>query len=255
MTGSFKTSVPVHYYEINNHREATPVAVLNYLEEAAIRHSESVGCGMDDILAKGWIWMLTRWTLQMKRYPKWNERISIETWPYKFERFYATREFRITGETGDLIGQATSLWVFFDTNRKRPSRIPAEICDSYGTSTQRMIEDSFDQLPDIDAGPEGLDFRVRLRDIDIYNHVNNTKYVEWLLETIPLDVHEQYCLEKIEVAYKREIYYGGVVTCYIDKLPEGTNGLKVFCHSICDKTTGEELVKARSYWNKRVICS
>ncbi len=121
---TYKTKIPVPYYELNNHREADAVAVLNYLQEATVRHSETVGCGIGRLMAGRQGWMLTRWSLVMRRYPQWRETIEVETWPSKFERFYAVREFKITGKDGEMLGAATTQWVFFDFNRKRPVRIP-----------------------------------------------------------------------------------------------------------------------------------
>ena len=38
------------------------------------------------------------------------------------------------------------------------------------------------------------EFQVRRSDIDTNDHINNTKYVEWVLEAIPQDVYDKFCL-------------------------------------------------------------
>ncbi len=247
---AYKTSLPVHYYEINAHREASPVALLNYLEEAAIRHSESVGCGIDRLLEAGQVWMLARWSLHMNRYPRWNEEVTIETWPSEFERFYATREFRITGGRDEPLGAASTRWIFFDLNRKRPVRVPPEIMERYGTNPQRMVEDTFPELPALDRPLHEMDFRVRLSDIDTNDHVNNTRYVEWLLETVPRPVHADYFASVIEAAYKKETDYGTTITSYLAETAAEPEE-KRFIHRILDSSSGAELVKARTIWKKR----
>lgn len=247
---SFRTVFSIPYYEINIHREAGPVAVLNYLEEAAIRHSEKVGCGIDRLLERGQGWMLTRWSLFMTRYPRWNQTIDIETWPSKFERFYATREFRITGEDGKVLGVATSQWIFYDLRRKKPVRIPVEIMESYGSAPLRMVEDSFSELPFAGYTHSQQAFDVRLSDIDAYGHANNTRYVEWMMETVPLLTHQLFYPAVLEVCYKKEVTFGAAVISEITEL-EINPGEKRFLHRILNNQDGTELVRARSLWIRR----
>ncbi len=262
---SFKTIIPVHYFELNNHREASPVAVLNYLEETAIRHSETVGCGIDRLLDEGKGWVLTRWSVNITDYPLWNESVAIETWPSSFHRFYATREFRTTGPGGRLLGVATSLWVFLDLNRKRPVRIPDFIQNAYGKNPVRMIEDGFPDLPGMDKPENSLSFRVRLSDIDSNNHVNNTRYAEWILEAAPLSLHRDFRLSTMEIAYKKETGYGSSVIsecaaaeyaaaeyAAVEHTAAGFPGTEqILLHRILDSGTGTELVRARTVWLPR----
>jgi len=247
---SFKTTFPIHYYEVNNHREASPVAVLNYLEETAVRHSDTVGCGIDRLQEENKGWVLTRWSVNIKKYPSRNETAVIETWPSNFHRFYATREFRITGAGGFLLGMATSLWVFLDLNRKRPVRIPDFIQNAYGANPDRMIDDDFSDIPELDKPEGSLSFRVRLSDIDSNNHVNNTRYAEWMLEAAPLYLHTDFRLSALEIAYKKETGYGSsVISEYAAAESSGTG--EALLHRILDSDTGTELVRARTVWLPR----
>lgn len=246
----FKTKIIVPYYEINRHREASAAAVFNYLEEAAIRHSETVGCGIDWLLSQSLGWMLTRWSLKIERYPKWQEIIEIKTWPSNFERFYATREFTVTGSSGELIGLATSRWIFLDLNRKRPVRIPAEIISRYGFDPVRALEDDFPDLSAPDDRTGALPFRVRQSDIDTNEHVNNTRYVEWMMETVPPDAQHDFFPYRVEVAYKRETEYGATVMSAIIEQP-GLPGEKRFIHRISGQSDGTDLATAQTLWRKR----
>ncbi|MDD2553272.1 MAG: thioesterase [Desulfotomaculaceae bacterium] len=68
-----------HYYEINSHRLASPVTLLNYIEEVAVRHSEACGYGLSKLMSRGLIWILTNWSIQIERYPSWMENVLVET--------------------------------------------------------------------------------------------------------------------------------------------------------------------------------
>lgn len=259
---TFKTSIPVNYYDLNLHQELSPVSLLNFLEETAIRHSKSVGVGVEKLLALGKGWLLTRWSVQMDRYPKWGETVNIETWPFRFERFYATREFSITDKDHQILGRATSLWIFFDLNRKRPVRIPPEIIEAYGTSEERMVHDPFSDLPQIKNAAYETPFRVRLSDIDTNDHVNNIKYVEWTLESLPPEVHRNFQLASLEVAYCKETNFGCTIRAEAAEAEAGiqtetetkaeiADSDKIFLHKITNRDKDHVAALARTIWKKR----
>lgn len=118
----FQKDYEIYYFQIDQNREVTPVSILHFLEDIATSHSEAVGLGIDHLLSQRTGWVLNRWHLRMDRYPKLGEEISIETWPSKFERFYATREFGIEDSQGNPLGQASSLWIYLSLDKKRPIR-------------------------------------------------------------------------------------------------------------------------------------
>ena len=239
----------VHYYEVNKYREATPVSILNYLEEAAIAHSEDVGLGLDRLKSEGIGWVLNRWHLVMERYPVWGEQVKVETWPSRFERFYATREFLLQDTVGNVLGKATSLWIFLSLEKKRPLRIPPEFAAAYGLDPVRAIEGEFAGFPALELPESSREFNIRRSDIDTNQHVNNTKYVEWMLEAVPQAVYDNFVLNTLEVAYKKEIGYGLAVTSAV--LTEAESERDYRCGHRVFSRDGAELAAARTVWTKR----
>jgi medium-chain acyl-[acyl-carrier-protein] hydrolase len=49
----------------------------------------------------------------------------------------------------------------------------------------RAFDHRLNKLPKIDAADVESRFFVRYHDLDINQHVNNVRYIEWLLESIP----------------------------------------------------------------------
>ncbi|MDP4127763.1 MAG: thioesterase [Bacillota bacterium] len=247
----FKVEFDVHYYEVNPREEATSLTILHYLEDAAIAHSESVGYGVGRLKSEKRAWILNRWHLQIKRYPVYGEKVIIETWPSNFERFYATREFLIKDNHQKVIGQATSLWIFINTETKRPLRIGPEFLDAYGLESFRALEDSFDPLnvvsEDEGSSGSGQAFLVRRSDIDTNGHVNNANYLQWMLEVIPEEIYQNHHLAALEIIYKKETTYGSSIRsrCYFKGLKQ-TN--PEYGHVIHDES-GQELAIARTVWN------
>ncbi|MDK2785201.1 MAG: hypothetical protein PWQ41_862 [Bacillota bacterium] len=247
--GTFSKEFEVHYYEVNRFAEATPVAVLNYLEDTAVTHSEAVGLGFAKLKAKGVGWVLNRWLLLIDKFPTWGERVTVETWPSSFERFTAVREFLLKNRSGDVIGRASSRWFYLNLARKRPIRIPAEFGAAYGISPERAVPEPFSELDPVEEAAVSKTFAVRRHDIDTNEHVNNTKYVEWMTEAVPEAVEEDFALSLLEIEYKRETTYGAVVSSLCAESARG-NGWIELLHSI-EGEGGVPLAVARTRWRKR----
>lgn len=251
MEKKFNKVFEIRYYEINKYHEATPVAILNYLEETAIAHSKSVGNGFEKLKTEGNGWIVTNWYIEMERYPKHEEKILIETWSAGFNKFYALREYLIKDNSGDIIGRATSQWVFFDINKRRPIRIPQDICGAYNSiEGERSIDINFKDFKGINDVTWSKEFYVRRSDIDTNDHVNNVRYVDWMLETIPREFYNDYILKTIEVVYKKETCYGEIISSNCHPILSDENS-GIFASSVSDKESDNKLAYGRTKWVRR----
>jgi len=245
----FSKKYEVHYYEINSMQEATLLSLLNYLEDCAISHSASAGYGVNELMAADSGWVLNRWSIKIDRLPKLGETINVETWASSFERFYGYREFLVTDGSDKIILKASSVWIYFNIKKRRPMRIPAEMGDAYGIDEERALEQPFTDL-DFDFEPDILEeFSVKRSDIDTNNHVNNKKYIDWIMETIPQEIYDNFKAASLQIIYKKEASLGSVIKsgCIIDR--EHNESPRLF-HKIWDKNTGVELASAETIWNK-----
>lgn len=239
----------VHYYETNSQRRASPITVLNYFEEVAARQSEECGYGLGKLMSRGLIWILTNWSMQVQRYPGWMEDVLVETKVCSFDRFNAFREFKITDKNKNVLVTAASRWIFYDINRKRPVRVPPEIAEAFGVELKQAADRKFTEIEASELYEHRMEFRVRLSDIDMNRHVNNTRYVEWMLEAVPVHIHHEYFPASLEVAYKKETVYGAQIISYAEQKSKN-NGHIEFLHTVADKTTGAELARAVTIWRK-----
>ena len=245
----FQINNHVHYYEINSQRQATPVTVMNYFEEAAVRQSEERGCGVGKLIGRGLIWVLTNWSMQMVRYPGWMEEVLVETRVCRFERFYAFRQFKIKDKKNNILGTADTQFIFYDLNRNRPVRVPPEIIEAFGINPEQTAVSNFPAIETAASYENRIEFGVRISDIDMNRHVNNTRYVEWMLETVPLQIHREYFPASIEVAYKKETMYGAQVVSETNQKSQ-SNDCMEFLHKVTDKADGSELARAATLWRK-----
>lgn len=246
----FQKEFEVYYYEVNFYQELTPLAFLNYLEETAIAHSEAVGYGVNRLKEEGYGWILSRWQIEFDQYPQLGEKIKIHTWPSHIQRFYADREFLVLNSQDKVIARASSLWVFLNLQKRRPTRIPQEISESYPIFPEKVINEPFPEFKFAQSEQtEQAEFIVRRSDIDTNAHVNNAKYIEWVLETIPEEVYRTYRMVSLEVAYKKESNYGQMIHALTEEL-ESSDQDVLYIHRILGAEGEHELALVRTRWHK-----
>lgn len=180
----------VRTYECGPDGRATMASVCNWLQEAASLNAESLAFSKSDFEAAGEniSWVLTRLKVRIARFPKWEEKVSILTFPRGGRRIVAYRDFVLTGADGVELGRATSEWMLIDLASRKIVAIPDGVFAAANTVREPVFgEEPFAKLRwDCKAeSPDALSFRARRGDIDLNGHVNNVHYVEWLMEGRP----------------------------------------------------------------------
>ena len=180
-------------------------AVLECMQEAAGSHSYLLGCGRDELLRKNMVWVLSRSELHMNRYPAVNENITVHTFPMPTRICFFPRYFIFTDDHGEMIGKAGTLWLLLDIE-SRKMLPPGEI--------GRLIPDNRDltvpmNLPATVGNLQGDEFVTEYTpvytDLDMNGHVNNTRYADWLCNTLGIDLMLQNEPESVIFNYNHEI--------------------------------------------------
>lgn len=175
----------VRYGEIGENGVATLAALGNWLQEAAGLSADSLGFGEKELLDCNVTWILTRLVLRIDRLPKAGEQLRVHTWPSSFDKL-AYRGYEVFDGDGKLIVSGGSAWTTMDLASRAITAVPENIsrhfpedprpCDSFvGRVIPRIKGDSATSCL----------LRVRRDDLDINGHVNNTRYLSWLMETLP----------------------------------------------------------------------
>ena len=200
----------VRTYECGPDGRATMASVCNWLQEAASLNAETLAFSKSDFEAAGEniSWVLTRLKVRIARFPKWEEKVSILTFPRGGRRIVAYRDFVLTGADGAELGRATSEWMLIDLASRKIVAIPDGVFAAANTVREPVFgEEPFAKLRwDCKAAsPDALAFRARRGDIDLNGHVNNVHYVEWLMEGRPEAAGP--CHE-IDIVFKSETLAG-----------------------------------------------
>ncbi|XP_066393837.1 palmitoyl-acyl carrier protein thioesterase, chloroplastic-like [Miscanthus floridulus] len=210
----------IRSYEIGPDRTATMETLMNLLQETALNHVMCSGLAGDGFGAtrqmslRKLIWVVTRINIQVDKYSRWGDVVETDTWVASSGKNGMRRDWIICDRnTKNMIARATSNWVMMNRETRRLSKIPDEvrqevlpfyldrsIITAHATGGDRKIE----KLTDSTAEHIRSGLAPRWSDMDVNQHVNNVKYIGWILESVPLDVLEDYHLTSITLDYRRE---------------------------------------------------
>lgn len=244
----YNQSFKIPYYEADKHSSLSPISLLQYLGEVSMIHNGLL-VDFEEMAKLNFGWMLNRWKVKMDKYPNAGEKLRIETWISEVDKFYAYREFIIYDEKNVELGKATAIWIFLDMKRKRPIRIKEEHYSLENVFDKKIFNEfhRFDANIEVD---NNIDFHIRKSDIDYNDHVNNTKYLEWIIETIPDDVYKNYILSEFEILYKKEVKYPNTILTGIKEI-NNQDEERSYVHKIVDKNSKEEKTLGLSIWKKK----
>ena len=238
----------IHFYEIDYSRKVLMTSIINFLGDIAIKQSDDLGIGLEWLIQKNLAWVIYKWDIKMIRYPKMNEKITVRTWPYSLRKFYAYRQYDILDSEGNVVCTADSIWFLIDIIKRKPTKISDEMYEAYGIDKDSNQTIDFGKIEAPQEIHESKYFNVRYSDIDTNRHVNNAKYIDWCIETVPIDVVLKYSLKNIKVIYEKETNYGERIKASTEIFREEN---KVTCLHKIEDTQGKRLTLVKSEWEQK----
>ena len=163
-----------------------------------------LGYSLNEVEKTGYAWMLLYWKVSTVKRPRWNEELTIKTWPRKFEKVSSWRDFEVYDEKGELVLIATTNWVLIDAKKGRPARITEEMINEYGEISKSVFdEEPLGKLTLEENSKKIYEYTTTRRDIDSNHHVNNVVYLEFACNALPNDKSLNF--DNLEIYYKKQI--------------------------------------------------
>jgi len=211
-------------YDVGGNGQISITSLLRYFQEAAHEHANKLEVGFQKLQEQNLFWVLSAISLEIDNLPGFDELITVNTWPRGINKFYCLRDFLLY-HNNKIVAKATSLWLLIDVKSKRivrPERI-IEGIDFF--SDKRVFEDDFVPIDPIKEKKLVEERRTRYSDLDINRHVNNVRYVEWVLDTVH-DVADNKQISSLIVQYLGEFVENDKTLIY-SEIDNNTNEIKI----------------------------
>jgi len=228
------------------HKELFLGHLGNHLLNAADFHSNDRGFGVSYLQTISRTWVLSRLVVEMQRMPSIYDEFYVETWVESAMRYFTNRNFHIEDRDGNTLGYGRSIWAMIDIGTRRPANIldvnDGEIESWIETERENPIERPSRVMMSHDAAFAG-EIVARYSDVDINGHVNSVKYIEHLLDLIPMDVYRTKFIKRFDIAYVAESYGGDTLRFYADH----ADGSDDYMYRVCKVTSDGETECVRTH--------
>lgn len=162
-------------------------------------------------------WVLVKQTMQLHRPIKIGENIFLSTRADKSSKIQFVRQYDIQDNNDHYIGGVYSVWALIDLNRRRivrPDKVGMDIPEikhyehyvSFYKEVDTSIEVSF-----------VMERKVVYSDLDVNQHMNNYRYIEWALDIFDYTIFKDYFITELSMVYKKELAPNTNVKIYFGK--------------------------------------
>ncbi|KAL8478515.1 hypothetical protein ACS0TY_030417 [Phlomoides rotata] len=276
----FRQAYVIRSYEIGPDKTATMETIMNLLQETALNHVAHSGLAGDgfgatrEMSTRKLIWVVTRIHVQIEKYSSWGDVVEVDTWVDAAGKNGMRRDWIIRDyHTRKIITKATSTWVTMNRETRRLSKIPDEVRNELvpfyinraAIATENIDREPIEKLTDETADNIRKGLAPRWSDMDANQHVNNVKYIGWILESMPINVLQDYNMTSLTLEYRRECRLSNVLESLTSIIPkicdhndqtQETNRPNLECTSLL-RMEGDhaDIVRARSVWkfNQHII--
>lgn len=184
-----------------------PSCLLRFFQDVSVSHTEELGMPRQYTLDKGLLWVVAKQHIEIKRMPKFDETITVSTYPSKTMHVLFPRTCEVRDEKGETIIKCTSIWALIDIKTRKMVN-PNE----YGICVPDMSEGREFNIPLSNKIPFDLsekgEIEASFSFCDLNGHINNTCYLDIAENLMPISFLKEHELKLIDIKYVHEVPLG-----------------------------------------------
>ncbi|KAL6654298.1 hypothetical protein ACP70R_007763 [Stipagrostis hirtigluma subsp. patula] len=270
----FRQNFLIRSYEIGADRTASIETLMNHLQETALNHVKTAGLLGDgfgatpEMSKRNLIWVVSKIQLVVEQYPSWGDMVQVDTWVAASGKNGMRRDWHVCDyNSGQTILRATSVWVMMNKKTRRLSKMPDEVraeigpyfngrsaitdkqSDKFAKAVNKIGTDATNQFMRKGLTP-------RWSDLDVNQHVNNVKYIGWILESAPISILEKHELASMTLDYRKECDRDSVLQSLTTVVGDCTTDVKqeaaaIQCDHLLQLESGADIVKSHTEWRPK----
>jgi acyl-ACP thioesterase len=208
MDAIYTTSLLLPPNDIDFANRLKPSALFTYIQSTASAHAERLHLGYTAMQSAGLFWVLSWVKVELTDFPRYQDTITITTWPHRRYRLFSIRDFLFAGPAGQVFCRARSAWLPVDAASLRVASLDKLPRPVPYQETHSALDDLPARLPNPAQAETLYEKLVGYTDLDLNQHVNNAKYVEYLLDGYPQDFHRRHRLQALTISFQAECKFG-----------------------------------------------
>ncbi len=207
----------VRTYDVDFNNRLKVSSIFNYMQDIASSHADSLNFGYKDLKDAGLFWVLSWVKVQFDNYPKFEDTFTIKTWAKGKYKLYALRDFLLSNEKNEILCKATTAWLLINAGNKRISDLKNLPAYRPTTENDHALTDLPSKFTEENKKETVFNKHIGYSNIDINQHVNNEKYVEFILDCYTEEYHIQNQIKTITLSFLSETKYDDWLEIYLTK--------------------------------------
>lgn len=207
MNSFYEESKLVNAYDVDLNNKLKLNALFNYFQETASNHADNLNLGFKDLIVNNLGWVLSWAKVEITSFPGFGETIKVKTWPKCRYKLYSMRDFLVTDGKDKVFFKVSTAWLMINVKTKRITDIRNIMQQIYYQPDQIALNEFPEKI--ISSVERNVLFikKIRYTDLDINQHVNNTKYIELVLDSFSPEYHKSHNLQSLTISFNSESFY------------------------------------------------
>ena len=233
----------IRYSETGANGRISCQNILNYFQDIGSDHSRVLGISAMDLIKKNMAWVIYELQLSIADYPKWDTPLILSTWRYPYRKLYEIRAFEGKNKDDQVLFSGKCSWVMIHLENKKPLRLNKHLPEPL-LCNYVEIDHNFESIMPPEKHDCKSDIEIRMHHLDFNQHVNNTFYLQWALENVPIDIQTRLLPTHVDIRFTSDAHLGNHLNCFsqqVDQLP-------TFVHQIMNMEKNTELTRIQTRW-------
>lgn len=239
----WKENYKITSYQVDFQEKIKPAHLMQLFQEAAGNHAQHLGAGYSSLAEEKLFWALSRIRVEIENLPKWGDEIRVETWPNNVVGPFFRRDFIFFNQNNEVICKGVSGWLLLSSETMRPQRADRLTFDLPFNDGKFAFEAFPDRLNGVAETPV-FSKKILYNEIDVNNHVNNTRYLDWVMDCFDSGYFQTHDLKSFSLEFLGEMHWGDEV-----ELMSGKEGTSFHIQAV-NLQTGKIAFKADVDWEK-----
>lgn len=230
MNNVYSKDYEINIYDVDSDLKCKFSTIVNYLWDVVMSQTEALGETKNGLINQC-AWILLKYDIKIHEYPKYKDVINVENRVVGVKKFYGVRDYIIRNSEGKVLAEGRAIALLVNMEKRRPMRLLPEQYELYGITGDLEEDIELDNIKEVENIEYSRGYVVRFSDIDSNKHVNNLKYMEMAMDTLPFEFLNDHELSEIKIVFKKETTFGDTIKVS-SELKEEENGLIRSIHSM-----------------------
>ncbi len=183
------------------------------------------------LLPLGLGWVITQYEIVIHKMPETFDTVHFFTEATQWNKFFCYRNFWVENDAGEKLVEIQSTFVLMDLKTRKVKTVDEEIIAPFGGEKVNKIIRS-EKIPQV-TYEKSIPYRVRYFDLDVNQHVNNSKYFSWMLDPLGSEFLKSHQLKTVSIRFDQEVGEGMTIESRIHQEEKTTYHQIVTGDTLC----------------------